>query len=246
LTRLVTVLALELAFVLSLGPVGAQTTNSYSTSFSLTENPISEGGRWISGRTIGLDWSNVRTASNLAYGTQTGSGGFNDSIAVLSGSWGPTQSAQGTVRSINQRTDTIHEEVEILLRFTISAHFAAGYECLFAARTDANRYMQIVRWNGAFGNFTLLWAAPGPGIRDGDVVKCSISGSTITSYVNGVQVLQYTDSTPINSGAPGIGFYIDGGNGTLNADYGFTSYSASDSGSPPRLPAPPTNVRITS
>jgi hypothetical protein len=34
---------------------------SYSTTFPLTENPISEGGSWTNGGATGLDWANVQT-----------------------------------------------------------------------------------------------------------------------------------------------------------------------------------------
>jgi hypothetical protein len=37
----------------------------YTTNFPLTENPISEGGRWINGGAVGLDWTNVSTKAGL-------------------------------------------------------------------------------------------------------------------------------------------------------------------------------------
>jgi hypothetical protein len=41
---------------------------TYATSFSLTENPISEGGKWINGGVTGLDWGNVQTCTNCSSG----------------------------------------------------------------------------------------------------------------------------------------------------------------------------------
>jgi hypothetical protein len=82
-----------------------------------------------------------------------------------------------------------------------------------------------VRWNGAFGNFTYVNTTKGPGLHNGDIVKATIVGSTITVYINGVQVLQGTDSTDI-SGRPGIGFFLQGSGN--NADYGFKSFSAAN------------------
>src|SRR5437879_2900763 len=61
----------------------AQASNSYSTNFPLTENPISEGGRWLNGGTVGLDWTNFRTTSNKAYGLEVGTNGYDDSTAIL-------------------------------------------------------------------------------------------------------------------------------------------------------------------
>ena len=33
---------------------------TYTTTFPLTENPISQSGHWINGGTVGFDWCNVR------------------------------------------------------------------------------------------------------------------------------------------------------------------------------------------
>src|SRR5215469_9106175 len=44
----------------------------YTTDFSISEDPISEGGKWINGKTIGLDWSDIATIPGLAYGTESG------------------------------------------------------------------------------------------------------------------------------------------------------------------------------
>ena len=50
--------------------------------------------------------------------------------------------------------------------------------------------VQIVRWNGPFGNFSVL-SGSGPhnlGRRlvSGDVIKATVIGNTITAYINGV------------------------------------------------------------
>ena len=56
--------AVTLALVASVSALAGP----YSTSFPLTETPISEGGNWINGQTVGLDWKNVNTKPGLAYG----------------------------------------------------------------------------------------------------------------------------------------------------------------------------------
>ena len=76
------------------------------------------------------------------------------------------------------------------------------------------------------GNFTYVNTAVGPGLRDGDVVKATIVGSTITVYINGKEVVQGTDST-YKSGSPGIGFFLQGAAG-VNGDFGFTAFAAMD------------------
>jgi hypothetical protein len=146
---------------------------------------------------------------------------------LLTGTWGPNQTVQATVKTVNQN-DSIFEELEIRLRSTISANRSTGYECLFSARSSANAYVQIVRWNGALGDWTLLDGRGGSSMAlyNGDTIKCTAIGSTITAYINGVQKLQVTDST-YTTGNPGIGAYLESAT-AVNGDYGFTSFSATD------------------
>ncbi|MGH2398043.1 MAG: hypothetical protein ACRDFW_13940, partial [bacterium] len=224
--KLLTTVVLWLAFLCA---AGAQGPTTYTTNFPATENPISEGGRWINGESVGLDWKDVRTIPGLAFGADaSGTPNYNDPTAILKGTWGPNQTAQGTVHSVNQRSGNVFQEVEFRLRTTISAHWNAGYEVNFRCTHDGSQYVEIVRWNGPRGNFTYVKTGSGPGIRDGDVVKATISGNVITAYINGVPVLQGTDGT-FTSGNPGIGFYLNGAAGA-NADYGFTTFTASDGG----------------
>ena len=70
-----------------------QNARIYATNFLLEENPISEGGVW---QHRGASWATVRTFANRAVGSQTGSGGFDDAYAYLSG-FGPSQTAQATL-----------------------------------------------------------------------------------------------------------------------------------------------------
>ena len=72
----------------------------YTTNFPLTENPISEGGEWINGGVVGLDWTNLSTTPGFTFGTQPGTAGsasWADSWALLTGAWGPDQTAQATI-----------------------------------------------------------------------------------------------------------------------------------------------------
>jgi hypothetical protein len=194
----------------------------YTTNFSLAEEPISENGNWINGQAIGLDWTNARTTPGLAFGTETGSGGYDDTVALLTGTWGPDQTVEATVYTVHQNAN-ITEELELRLRSSLSANRCTGYEVLFNVLGS----IQIVRWNGPLGGFTVLGGPGGPKLTTGDVVKATIVGSTITAYVNGVQKLQVIDSTYSN-GSPGMGFFLGrGGAPGMNRDYGFTSFRAS-------------------
>jgi hypothetical protein len=195
---------------------------SYTTDFNLTESPLSEAGVW---KHTGLDWTRVATAGGLAFGTQTGSGGYDDSYAYLSG-FPPDQTASGVVHLDPATGGGTTHEVEILLRWADSEHSARGYECNFAYN---GQYADIVRWNGAKGDFTfvvpsLTASIPG-GMHDGDTVSAKIVGHTITTYINGKQILSVSDST-FNDGNPGMGFWRGAPSGPMN-DYGFTRFTAS-------------------
>jgi hypothetical protein len=195
-------------------------THNYKTSFDETENPISEGEVW---RSANNAWTNVRTANGIAFGTNGTANTYDDSYALLSG-FGPDQQAEAVIfRSPSLKSGITHE-VELLLRFSDDANSARGYECLFSY--DGG--VQIVRWNGALGDFTVL-VTSGAGkfsrkLVSGDVIKASIVGIVISAYINGVLRARAIDSTFV-SGQPGIGFFTRPGGSSEN--FGMTSYSAS-------------------
>src|SRR5258707_6518462 len=215
------------------GAGGEAIAATYTTNFPLTENPISEGGHWINGLINGIDWADVATTPGRAFGTQTGIGpNFADSTALLTGSWGPTQTVQAVVY-IAAVDSTTFEEVELRLRSSSSAHSCTGYEVNFSVKPN-NPYCQIVRWNGPLGDFTLL-DARSVGVVNGDVVKAAIVGSTITCYINNTAIFSVNDTT-YPSGNPGMGFYLQDGSGPPS-NYGFSSYTASDGTQTP-IPTP--------
>jgi hypothetical protein len=203
-------------------------SQTYTTSFPLTENPISEGGKWINGGTVGLDWTNVSTTPGLAIGHEAGIVDYTDGTALLSGEWGPDQSAMATVYSINQN-DACYEEIELRLRSSLSAHSCTGYEISEKCSKTSGAYLIIVRWNGPLGDFTYLRQLNGPayGVKSGDSVRATIIGNVITAYINGVPMAQATDTT-FKTGSPGVGFNLHGCTGT-NGDYGFTKFTATGS-----------------
>ncbi len=211
----------------------------YSTSFPLTENPISEGGNWATGLATGLDWSDVQTTPGLAFGTNTASA--PESVSILNGSWGPNQMVQATVQSLNQ-TDSLVEEVELRLRSALGAHSNTGYDIKFRCSQTGNAYVQILALNGPLGNTTTLLASTGAqyGIASGNVVKATVIGNVITVYINGTQVAQVTDGT-FAAGNPGMGFYLSGGSG-MNTDYGFTNLTAADGLTANATPSTPSNL----
>lgn len=197
---------------------------SYATEFDGSENPIAEGGVWTNGGDVGLDWQNAEKDQGLAFGTGL-SAGYDDCIAHLSG-FAADHYAEATVHVVAGYSPPSSHEVELLLRFEITANNARGYEVL-AGWNGA--YSQIVRWNGALDDFTYL-DTTGPGfgaLVEGDVIRAEAVGDTLTAYKNGEQVLQATDATWAE-GNPGMGFFIRPGDGAVPSSYCYDSYAAGD------------------
>jgi hypothetical protein len=202
-------------------------TISYSTSFPLTESPISENGHWIH---RGTPWFLVDTAGGVAYGTQPGDGSYTDSYAHLSG-FPPDQTVSVTVHLNAGFSPGGTREVEIHLRWADTASTARGYECNLAYNGG---YAEVVRWNGPLGSYTYVspQGSGGPGaVHDGDVFRAQIVGNVITTWLNGRQ-LQHVDVSSIggtvwSDGDPGMGFWRGAGASATPGDYGFSSYSAS-------------------
>ena len=204
---------------------------SYSTSFAATESPLRDGSIWKQGASDGLDWTDVNAKGGLGFGTMPiNSPTFNDSIACLSG-FPPDQTASATVST--SAAPVGDREFEVLLRWTISAHVAHGYECNYAWNGD---YAQVVWWRGPLGGFVQLenHDKPSPGaIQSGDILTAQIVGSMLTfKHTRGATVTTLiTTDTSTNqeapawkTGNPGIGFWRAG---TTQPPWAYSHFSAS-------------------
>jgi hypothetical protein len=218
---------------------------SYDTDFSTDENPLSEGGAWLNGASVGIDWTDVIAENGAAFGAvsrmgvperraEQGNlapadegeaapeGDYDDPTAILGGDWGADQHARAVVFSRNQ-TEEYFQEVQIRLRSTMAAHNCSGYEVIFRCLKTENAYVEVVRWNGAVGDWTSLARRVGAefGVADGDVVEASIVGNTIRASINGPEVITATDDT-YAAGGPGVGFNF--GVADTNVDHGFREF----------------------
>src|SRR5262249_61990831 len=102
---------------------GGGINGSYSTTFPLTENPISESESWTNGGATGLDWANVQTTAGLSFGTGPVNAGtylYADPTAVLKGVWAQDQQVQATVKVRGAYGRARCKEIKILLSMTIN------------------------------------------------------------------------------------------------------------------------------
>ena len=219
---------------LTAAPAPASLHGAYSTTFRHAENPLSQGGKWLNGHADGLDWADVQTIPGLAFGAEIGGSRpepqkYDDSTALLKGTWGPNQTVQATVYSVRPNLDDkVWEEVELRLRSSITPHSCTGYEVMFRCSKIPQAYCNVARWEGPLGKFTFLKQTEGSkyGVKTGDVVKASMMGNTLTVFINGEQIFQLNDNK-FTGGNPGIGFFLDGARG-VNRDFGFSSFMATD------------------
>ena len=197
---------------------------TYSTTFDLNENPLSEGGRWLhTDSTLTV----CKTVGGRAFGTQSGNGSYDDSNAYLTG-YGNDHEVEGTVWLDPALSGSGHREVEILLRWTDTGPLrstaygptrANGYEINV---NHAGNYMQLGRFKGALLTQVDNFAVP----KTGDRFRARIEGQRIRVWWNDVLKIDFTDTDAmlqITSGNPGIGFFVDGG--SPNTDFGFDAIS---------------------
>jgi hypothetical protein len=229
--------------------VASAQNNSYFTAFPKTENPISEGNRWIVPGSTATQWGNVQTNGTMAFGVSLPTS-FGDPTALLSGTWGPDQTAQGTI-VVN--TIPALGEVELRLRMTISASDIRGYELLCPTQNTPGYGVQIVRWNGPNGQFVYLPQTGNTAAHqcvNGDLIKATVTGTnpvTLNYYLNGSLFTSATDNGsaysgpggaagPWTTGSPGIGFFDNQDN--LWSRFGMDNFSASDGSSSVGILAP--------
>lgn len=215
----------------------------YSTAFPTVENPLSESGKWNTGLAVGLKWCDPKvTANGCCASTTPTPNRYDDNIATLSTSvhtFAANQYAQGTFYVASGYTGgSGKHECELFLRASISANSATGYEVSIGMDNEdagVSVYAFVTKWNGAEGSFTTL-LDPSFGVgsytntpsfpTNGGAWRAEIVGTTIKAYLNGVQILQVTDSS-FSSGQPGLGFWpVD--TGVVIGDFGWRNWQAGE------------------
>lgn len=209
-----------------------QAKRSYSTSFPLSQTPLSEAGNWIQQN---IYYTKAISAAGYCYGNQpnpANPGIFEDAYAYLGGYWPRNQYAAGRLKKGTIGGDM---EAELLLCWSDTPDATNGLECgihmggnywfvnkpggypLSSAATQS--YYTEIR-PGSSGGFT----PP----SDGDFFEAQIVGNTVSIWVAG-NLLGNVDVSGYSfpNGAPGLGFFTGSNGGeTANTNVGFYSYTA--------------------
>lgn len=207
------------------------TTASYSTNFNTNEAVLSEGGIWLTGLAVGLDWTDPTVSGGFCFGTQpSNSLLFNDSVAIVDPAriaFPPNQYAAAVLhRSANSLSGS--KEVELILRGTLAAHVMKGYEVNL--NFDGG-YCQVIHLGGTTGaigttggdfptqNFGSVGFTP----ADGDLFEAQIVGNIVSVWITHASVRNLIGTTDITTGPfagtgtvwttgqPGFGSYLANG-----------------------------------
>jgi hypothetical protein len=151
----------------------------------------------------------MNVVNGVAYPSNGVTGGYDDSYAYLVQSFGNNYEIEGIVWRDPALASDAGNEVSLLLRAADDSNNIRAYEVLYQAYGG----LQIMRWDGAYGAYTVLpttqpsgWQQ-GAALKSGDVLKASVIGNVITLYVNGVARERATDSALV-TGQPGIGGFL--------------------------------------
>lgn len=224
------------------GGPGGGSLDTYTTTFPLTENPISESSAWVNGSVFSqgaATKTDVQTGSGNAYGTMVSFDGTNfiDSIAHLAQWSSSNHEVTGTFANSGAVNGL---EAELFLRLSITPTHVFGYEldCVYSGS-----HVVLVRWDmtaaspNAFSSPPLADSA-GSGVTtnfaDGDQLYASVVGNIITAKykaVGGSFQTLFThdisgDSTSYSSGAPGIGFWNQTGSSANQPLLGWKDFTA--------------------
>jgi hypothetical protein len=227
----------------------------YSTTFPLTEAPISEGGIYTLGGTHGLLWQDPQSTGGtpgIAYVNGTSPGQATDNLAIIKGKFSPRRHfTRFTVKRQGGYAPANSHEIEGLVGMDITQNNARGYEWDFGLGQN----VIVVRWNGGLDDYTVLGDANGNlangkgwtdtpsgsgvigGLNDGDdvyisyIVTFSVPLSrhvpTMVMYRNGTQVYSVSDTSDFawSWGSPGFGCFARPDASLVKANYGIKAFS---------------------
>ena len=200
---------------------------SASSTFTGTENPLSEGGVWVS---TSAYWADMRKLNGLGVAIANS----NDTAKRYTGTtFGADQFSEITLNLVPAGAQLFFHYCFVRMNatagtylVTTAADVGPNILQLFAV-SNAGAYTQIGT------NITL-----GANFAANDVMRLEVSGTALTVKFNGSTVRSATDST-FSTGQPGVGGWAQS-----NSDVLFTkSWSGGDlvaaAGAPPLKPRTP-------
>jgi hypothetical protein len=204
--------------VVSITPPGGQ---SYASTFSVSEKPLSESGMW---HHTDATLTVCQSTGGRAFGTQTGTHGTDDSNCYLTG-FGANYEVEAVLWINPGISGNGSHEVEILLRWTddgpvrttpFGDTHVVGYEINMPSD---GHFVSLARFKDA----SSLQDVGSVGIpKSGDRFRARIEGQRIRVWYNDVLKIDYTDNTSsggIAGGNPGMGFFVS--SDAPNTDFGF-------------------------
>jgi hypothetical protein len=180
--------------------VGAQ----YSSAFSATENPLSEGGVWENG---GGDWAVIQSTGGTARSVTLGA---DCAVRLISPTIGDDQFSQGVGTFAGSGDLWISPAVRMAAGTNESSYFGAvnlntgGSQPGFSIweTTSALGYTELDENSGT--------------VTSGHTFKMVATGTSLQLFDNGVEVSSTTDVT-LTSGQPGFILYAE--NSTANSQW---------------------------
>jgi hypothetical protein len=214
-------------------PIGNKTPSAlltlpYSTTFTSTENPVSQGGIWLNGLTNGLQWNDMQTNGAGVFGVSASPSFYDDNVACINPtvfSFGARQYIKGVIKRAGGYAPTMTHEIELHLRCTIGPNSVSTMELLM----DSANSSTMNRWNGDLNDVTIL-GPTGAGIGalvDGDEVLFRVDENGVfEAFKNGsgTAALTITDTTPVlATGTPGVAAFWRPDASVVPTSFGFKS-----------------------
>lgn len=166
---------------------------SYQSTFTATENPLSESGAWTAGP---ASWDNIQSTGGTARPTTTG--GFNNAAFVSTPTFGTNQYSQFDIVVATAATD----QQGVSTRFEATG--PDGY--LFATNYNVADSFELSRIDNGAG--TVLGAAYAITRSTPDTIRLESNVDVHTPYFNGSAQATRSDAT-YSAGGPGIFLYSD-------------------------------------
>jgi hypothetical protein len=226
--------------------------NTYYTTFSTTEYPLRESGRWLEGASDAIKFGDVKVTGASPKGNAYAdhmislAGDYSDSLAVMNPAMVDCTNDHWAIATLYYDAAYIppsSHECEILLRGSVNPlgpKYFPLIEVNIPAGTSAGQTGttgQIIDQDGTVGGFTFPvitgpgWGGAGWTMQTGDQVLATVQGQTVNVYskvaAHGVTTWTLSMSCTSNTvgpGQPGVGFFVRTGAGADPTKFCFSDF----------------------